>query len=150
MIRSATPTDLREIEAVVRAAYSPYVARIGKEPGPMLDDYASLVDQGRVHVLDDGGVAGVLVLIPEREAMLLDNVAVRPEAQGKGYGRRLLAFAEDEARRHGLSRVRLYTHVLMVENLGLYSSLGYVETHRGEQNGYARVFMEKSLRIDGS
>ena len=150
MIRSATPTDLREIEAVVRAAYSPYVARIGKEPGPMLDDYASLVDQGRVHVLDDGGVAGVLVLIPEREAMLLDNVAVRPEAQGKGYGRRLLAFAEDEARRHGLSRVRLYTHVLMVENLGLYSSLGYVETHRGEQNGYACAFMEKSLRIDGS
>jgi GNAT superfamily N-acetyltransferase len=144
-IRSATPADLREVEVVVHAAYSGYVARIGKEPGPMQDDYASLIDQGRVHVIDDGGVVGVLVLIPERDAMLLDNVAVRPEAQGKGLGRRLLAFAEDEARRHGLGRVRLYTNVLMVENLGLYSSLGYIETHRGGQNGYARVFMEKSL-----
>ena len=144
-IRSATPDDLREVEVVVHDAYSPYVARIGKKPGPMQDDYASLIDRGHVHVLDDGGVAGVLVLIPEREAMLLDNVAVSPDAQGKGYGRRLLAFAEDEARRQGLGRVRLYTHVLMVENLGLYSSLGYVETHRGEQNGYSRVFIEKSL-----
>lgn len=150
MIRPATPDDLREIEAVVHAAYSPYIARIGKEPGPMQDDYASLIEQGHVHVLDDGGVAGILVLIPERGAMLLDNVAVRPEARGKGYGRRLLAFAEDEARRHGLGRVRLYTHVLMVENLGLYSSLGYIETHRGEQNGFSRVFMEKPLPINGS
>ena len=150
MIRSATHDDLREIELVVHAAYSPYVARIGKEPGPMQDDYGSLIDRGHVYVLDEGGVAGVLVLIPEREAMLLDNVAVTPEAQGKGYGRRLLAFAEDEARRRGLSRVRLYTNVLMVENLGLYPGLGYVETHRGEQNGFSRVFMEKSLRIDRS
>jgi hypothetical protein len=39
----------------------------------------------------------------------------------------------------------LYTNVLMVENLSLYSSLGYIKTHRGEQNGYSRVFMEKSL-----
>ncbi len=90
-------------------------------------------------------MVGVLVLIPERDAMLLDNVAVRPKAHGKGYGRRLLAFAEDEARRQGYSRVRLYTNVLMVDNLSLYPSLGYIETHRGEQNGYSRVFMEKSL-----
>ena len=146
MIRSATPADLREVEVVVHAAYGIYIARIGKEPGPMQDDYASLIAQGRVYVLDDGGVVGVLVLIPERDAMLLDNVAVRPAAQGRGYGRRLLAFAEDEARRQGLSRVRLYTNVLMAENLTLYSSLGYIETHRGEQNGYSRIFLEKSLR----
>jgi N-acetylglutamate synthase-like GNAT family acetyltransferase len=145
MIRSATPADLPEVKVVVHAAYSSYVARIGKEPGPMQDDYASLISQGRVYVIDDGGVVGVLVLIPERDAMLLDNVAVRPEAQGKGYGRRLLAFAEDEARQHGFSQVRLYTNVLMVENLSLYSRLGYIETRRGEQNGYSRVFMEKSL-----
>jgi ribosomal protein S18 acetylase RimI-like enzyme len=77
--------------------------------------------------------------------MLLDNVAVRPEAQGRGHGRRLLAFAEDEARRQGYRCIRLYTHMLMTENLILYPRLGYIETHRGEQNGYSRVFLEKSL-----
>jgi GNAT superfamily N-acetyltransferase len=144
-IRSAIPADLQEVEAVVQAAYRGYVARIGKAPGPMLDDYGSLIAQERVHVLDDGGVVGVLVLIPERDAMLLDNVAVRPEAHGRGHGRRLLAFAEDEARRQGYRWIRLYTHVLMTENLSLYLRLGYVETHRGEQNGYSRVFLEKPL-----
>jgi hypothetical protein len=33
----------------------------------------------------------------------------------------------------------------MVENISLYSRLGYIETHRGEQNGYSRVLMEKAL-----
>lgn len=111
----------------------------------MLDDYASLIGQGLVHVLDDGGVIGVVVLVPEPEAMLLDNVAVDPAAQGKGYGRLLLTFAEQEARRQGFGVIRLYTNVLMTENLALYPRLGYVETHRGEEKGYSRVYMEKRL-----
>jgi GNAT superfamily N-acetyltransferase len=144
-IRPAAPFDLKQVEAVVRAAYSGYIARIGREPGPMLEDYASLIAQGRVHVLDDGGVVGVLVLVPEPGAMLLDNVAVDPAAQGKGFGRLLLAFAEQEARRQGFEVIRLYTHVLMTENLALYPRLGYVETHRGEEKGFSRVYMAKRL-----
>jgi hypothetical protein len=33
----------------------------------------------------------------------------------------------------------------MVGNIALYGSLGYVETHRGEDRGYQRVFMAKRL-----
>src|SRR3712207_5372746 len=102
-IRLAAPTDLKQVEAIVRAAYSGYIPRIGREPGPMLDDYAALIDQSRVHVLDDHGLVGVLVLVPEPGAMLLDNIAVAPTAQGKGYGRLLLDFAEQEARRQGFN-----------------------------------------------
>ena len=106
MIRPASPGDLEEVETVIRAAYSGYIARIGREPGPMLDDYASLIGQGLVHVLDDGGVVGVMVLVPELGAMLLDNVAVHPAARGKGYGRLLLAFAEQESRCQGFETIR--------------------------------------------
>lgn len=146
MIRPASPGDLEEVETVIRAAYSGYIARIGREPGPMLDDYASLIGQGLVHVLDDGGVVGVMVLVPELGAMLLDNVAVHPAARGKGYGRLLLAFAEQESRCQGFETIRLYTNVLMPENIALYCRLGYAETHRGEENGYSRVYMAKPLR----
>jgi GNAT superfamily N-acetyltransferase len=144
-IRPATLLDLERIESIVREAYSGYILRIGREPGPMLDDYAPLIDQGLVHVLDDGGAVGVVVLVPEPGAMLLDNVAVDPAAQGKGYGRLLLAFAEQEALRQGFGVIRLYTNALMTENLALYPSLGYVETHRGEEKGYSRVYMQKRL-----
>lgn len=144
-IRLAAPSDRAQVETVVRTSYSGYIARIGREPGPMSDDYASLIARGRVHVLEDGGIVGVLVLVPEPAAMLLDNVAVAPSAQGRGYGRLLLDFAEQEARRQGFQSIRLYTHVLMTENLTLYPRLGYVETHRGEEKGFSRVYMSKPL-----
>lgn len=145
VIRPATAHDLQKVKAVVHAAYIGYVAINGKKPGPMLDDYAALIAQGHVHVLDDGGVVGVLVLLPETGGMLLDNVAVDPSAQGKGYGRLLLAFAEDEARRAGFTRIRLYTQVIMIRNIALYARLGYTETHRGEEKGLSRVYMQKQL-----
>lgn len=143
-IRPATQEDRPAIEAIVEAAYRPYVARIGAEPGPMRDDYGALIEAGHVHVLDiAGAVEGVLVLIPEATAMLLDNVAVR--AKGIGLGRTLLTFAEQQARDAGYTSIRLYTHEKMTENIELYSRLGYAETHRAEQRGLKRVFMAKPL-----
>jgi len=84
VIRRATLLDLKNVAIVVHAAYSGYITRIGREPGPMSDDYASLIRRGLVHVLDDGGAVGVVVLVPEPGTMLLDNVAVDPASQGKG------------------------------------------------------------------
>jgi hypothetical protein len=37
-IRRATLDDLAAVEEIVRGAYSHYIARIGRPPGPMLDD----------------------------------------------------------------------------------------------------------------
>lgn len=130
----------------MRAAYTPYVARMGREPGPMGDDYGALIAAGQVRVLEDElGIVGILVLIPEADALLLDNVALADRARGRGFGRLLVAHAEAEARAAGLQRLRLYTHVLMTENHGLYAHLGFRETHRATQKGFERVFMEKSL-----
>jgi ribosomal protein S18 acetylase RimI-like enzyme len=145
-IRAARLDDLAAIEAIVAAAYGVYVPRMGRKPGPMLDDYAALIGRGLVHVFaQDGVVDGVLVLIPEAEAMLLDNVAVRPAAQGRGVGRALLGFAEAQARVTGYAAIRLYTHETMVENIALYRRIGFVETHRGEESGFRRVYMRKPL-----
>jgi len=68
---------------------------VGKPPGPMLDDYAARVPEGVVWVLAEGAaVAGIIVLLPTTDCLLLDNIAVSPSRQGLGLGRRLLAFAE--------------------------------------------------------
>jgi len=34
------------------------------------------------------------------------------------------------------------------ENLAIYRRLGFTEIHRGEENGYRRVYMAKRLRPD--
>lgn len=146
MIRLACAADVTAVTAIVNDAYSIYIARNAKTPGPMRDDYAVLIEDERVHVLDDGGqIVGLVVLIPEQRTMLLDNVAVSPRAQGRGYGRRLIAFAEERARAAGFPAIRLYTQDIMTENLALYSRLGFVETHRGEELGLNRIYMSKTL-----
>ena len=145
-LRLATRDDLASVQKIVQAAYAHYIARIGREPGPMLDDYAALIDAGRVHVgMRDGVVQGILVLIPQNDAMLLDNVAVAPEAQGSGLGRLLIAFAERAAIKANYGAIELYTNEAMTENIALYASLGYAETHRVEENGFRLVCMLKPL-----
>src|ERR1700682_2445129 len=101
MIRGAQPVDRAAVERIVRDAYGIYVERIGKPPGPMLDDYTALIADGAVSVLEDAGgrVAAIIVLLPKPDHLLLDNITVRPDQQGRGLGRRLIAFAEGEARR---------------------------------------------------
>lgn len=144
-IRPAIADDLPAIAAIVDGAYRPYVARIGREPGPMLDDYAALVAAGRVHVAEHGVICGLIVLIQEGATMLLDNVAVHPNHQGRGIGGRLMGFADETACAASCAAIRLYTHELMAENIARYRRLGYVETHRAEEKGLRRVFMRKPL-----
>lgn len=85
------------------------------------------------------------MLIPESDAMLLDNVAITPAAQGLGLGRKMLEFAEQTASDRGYRRIRLYTNEAMTENIALYSRIGYSETHRAEEKGLRRVYMAKLL-----
>src|SRR5438874_11644125 len=146
-IRPAAADDVPAVAEIVERAYRHYIARIGKPPGPMMDDYAARVSQGAVWVLEEESViAAIIVLLPAPNYLLLDNIAVSPARQGLGLGRRLLAFAEDEALRRGYREIRLYTHETMVENQRLYASIGYEETGRGSESGYNRVFMRKQLR----
>jgi len=146
MIRPAVAADLAAVQRVVRDAYTPYIARIGKEPGPMRDDYAAQIAAGTVSVAEaDGAIGGLIVLIAEPDHLLLDNIAVAPALQGRGLGGALMRFADDEARRRGFAEVRLYTHVLMTENIARYLRLGWRETHRATVEGYDRVFMVKAL-----
>lgn len=148
-IRPAVPGDRAEIEACVNAAYQMYVERMGNAPAPMLADYASLIAARSVYVADQDGVLGVLVIEPRDDHLFVENVAVHPDAQGRGLGQRLMRFAEDRARQHGLDDVRLYTNEMMVENLGYYAHLGYRETDRRYEHGYHRVYMRKRLNGQG-
>jgi GNAT superfamily N-acetyltransferase len=112
----------------------------------MTTDYAYAVCEGRVWVAVDNGVpVGLAVLLRQSDHLLVDNIAVSPAVQGQGIGTRLLALAEDHARRHGVGEVRLYTNEAMTENLAYYPRRGYIETHRAEQDGFRRVFFRKVI-----
>ncbi len=109
-------------------------------------DYARKVRQGYAFVAEDRGeLVGVIVLIPEPDHLLVENVAVDPGRQSEGIGRVLLAFAEASAREAGLSTLRLYTNAAMTENLAFYPRLGYERIGSRTDNGFERVFFSKRL-----
>lgn len=139
-VRPARPDDLRAIRAVARAAYAPYVERLGFEPPPMVQDFVEVLPS--TIVFDDGAVRGYAVRRVERTHMLLENVAADPAVRGRGVGRTLIARVEAEAAALGLP-VELYTNEAMHENLALYPRLGYAEFDRRTEHGLHRVFFRK-------
>jgi ribosomal protein S18 acetylase RimI-like enzyme len=145
-LRPAIPADASAVSACVRAAYEHYIERIGKPPGPMLEDYAKVIQLRQVFVAEsDGKVAGILVLGLMEEGFRLINVAVAPSFKKQGVGKMLLQFGEAEARRLGHKTIHLQTNEKMTENQALYSKIGYVEYDRRSEQGYSRVFMRKTL-----
>ena len=146
ILRRAAPDDAEAIRDLVASAYGKYVPLIGRTPMPMLVDYAEAVLEHEVWVLDAGGaLAGVIELVPHDDHLWVENVAVAPEQQGRGFGRRLLTHAEDEARRLHLRAVGLLTNERYVENIAMYTRYGYGETHRKPHVGTDLVYFRKSV-----
>jgi GNAT superfamily N-acetyltransferase len=146
VLRPATIADAVHVTACVYRAFEHYVERIGRPPGPMLEDYEQVIQKRQVFVVETNkGLAGVIVLAITGEGFLLDVIAVDPVYQNKGVGKLLLTFAEEEARRQGFASIYLYTHIKMIENQELYSKIGYLEYDRRNEHGLERVFMRKLL-----
>jgi ribosomal protein S18 acetylase RimI-like enzyme len=146
-VRRARPQDVARLEEIATTAYKPYVPRIGKPPAPMTADYAAAVAADDVWVAVAGDVVvGLLILVPAADHLLLENIAVDPRYRGRGIGARLLSVAEERAARAGLAEIRLYTNAAMTENISYYPRHGYVETHRGQGDGFDRVYFSKQLR----
>jgi GNAT superfamily N-acetyltransferase len=143
-LRRATPDDLPAIRALIDASYSRYLSRMDKRPAPMLRDYGPSVEAGTTWVTGSP-LTAVLTLYPRSDHMYVENIAVDPSAQGRGLGRALMEFAEQEAARHGLNRMALVTHEVMTENQAIYARLGYVEIERRTEDGYRRIYLEKPL-----
>jgi len=146
MIRIARAQDTDGIRKCAEAAYGLYIARIGMKPPPMVADFERLVKDCSVYVLEDEtGIAGYIVFYPRGDHLHIENIAVDPMAQRRGYGKRLIAFAEAKARRCKIQAMELYTHQKMTENIAYYPKLGYREIDRHDRDGLPRVFFRKAL-----
>lgn len=150
-IEEATVADLPAICAMVIDAYTKYIDRIGRKPAPMTADYEQLLQTHEIYVLRDALIndnkvcAGSIVVKAEGNALHINNLVVSPNAQGRGYGRVLMDFAETLARKRALKKLELYTNVKMWENIGLYAKLGFTETERRIEDGFERVYFEKNV-----
>src|ERR1700675_2129626 len=150
-LRRAVPADAAAVRALTRAAYAKWVPLIGREPLPMTADYDRAVTE---HIIDlweeDGQLLALIEVIPAANHLLIENIAVRPDQQGKGIGERLLLHAEGLARAMGLDEIQVYTNAAFASNLAFYSRRGYQEYRRGSVlPGSVTVYMRKKIEVVG-
>jgi len=146
-LRRATIADAVTVRELTRAAYAKWVPVLGREPRPMTADYDAALRDHLIDLLQVGGEAVALIeMAPKADHLLIVNVAVAPNYQGRSYGRAMMAHAEEVARTLNLSEMRLYTNALFAENLRLYSRLGYRVDREEEHPQFGgTVYMSKRL-----
>ncbi len=142
-IRTALPGDAEGLQVCMEAAYAPYQERMGGKRLPPMDiDYSSEINEYPVWVVEcDLHIAGGVILLFEEDFVVLANLAVHPDFQGRGIGGKLMRFAETKATEKNYRKLHLTTHVLLPENIALYLHLGWTEVARD----HVRVRMEKEI-----
>ncbi len=147
--RPATAADADLLRDITRAAYAKWVPLIGREPLPMRADPLNAIRNHRVEIVLDGADAVAAVeMVPEADCLLVENIAVRPDRQKRGYGDAILQRVEQVARGLRLPAVRLYTNKRFETNVAWYLRRGFAVT-RGEEfpNGGIAVHMRWSLPV---
>ena len=138
-----TPLAIRDL---TRAAYAKWVALIGREPLPMQADYERAVVEHTIDLLFvDGALAGLVETILRPDHLWIENVAVAPEQQGRGFGRLLLAHAERRAIHAGRPEIRLMTNQAFAANVELYARRGYSVNRTEPFRGGTTVHMSKRI-----
>ncbi len=139
--RAALGPDADRLREIARAAYAQYVPRIGREPAPMVEDFAARIAEGVVTVLEVGGaVVGYAVAFPKAGALQIENIAIDPAFQGRGFGAAFMGHLEA-----GQSCITLYTNATMVENIAFYQRLGYKVVDRRREAGFDRIYFRKEV-----
>ena len=146
VLQPATTKDAPVILALVREAYAKWVPIIGREPKPMTADYAVAAQDHRIDLLYFGDkLAALIEMIQGADHLLIENVAVSPVFQGRGFGIKLLSHAERVAASLGYDEIRLYANQLFAENITLYRKLGYRIDREEAFSGGVMVHMSKPL-----
>ena len=148
-LRRGTLADSATIRDLTRLAYAKWIPLIGREPKPMTVNYDRAVIDNLIDLYEiDGEAVALVEVIPHAQHLLIENIAVRPDHQGKKIGEMLLSHAETIARSLHLAELRLYTNAAFISNIEFYTRRGFQEFHREPfPTGGVTVHMKKMIEL---
>ncbi len=141
--RVATPADAPALVNLINRAYRSAPAQAGWTTeghllaGPRIDEATLLpllTAPPAVLLQADSNCqpAGCVYLEPQGTSLYLSMLAVAPDAQAHGLGHRLLAAAEDYARKAGCQQIQMSVLAQRPELLAWYERQGYRRTGASE------------------
>jgi GNAT superfamily N-acetyltransferase len=109
-------------------------------------DYERAIAEHTIDLLVDGdALVGLIETILRPDHLWIENVAVAPERQGRGFGRLLLDQAERRAIQSGRFEIRLLTNQAFTANLELYAKSGFAIDRTEPFRGGTTVHMSKRI-----
>ncbi|HPF22337.1 MAG TPA: GNAT family N-acetyltransferase [Hyphomonas sp.] len=139
--------DVERVRSLSRLAYAKWVDLIGREPLPMTADYSVAVKDHLIDLWEENSrLIALIEMIDAPDHLLIENIAVNPDRQGRGCGGILLKHAEHVAYSLGHNELRLFTNAVFVSNIEFYLKRGYEETMR-EEMGPGRIAVHMSKRL---
>lgn len=153
VLRPGTRADAPAIAATIAAAFTQYRGRLVPESSAFHETPEAIITQlaagSSVIVAErNGTMIGCVVAEVLEGDLYFGRLAVLPSARGLGLAKRLIGAVEDEARRRGLSGVRLGVRIALDANQHLFNSLGYREISRETHPGFdhpTSINMRKAL-----
>ncbi len=149
VIAPLTAADAGEVLTIQRAAFVSEAAIYGSVDMPPLTQTvaemeAELTSERGLGARIDGRLVGAIRFVEDDDLLLIGRIAIAPDMQGEGIGRKLLDAAEHAS---DAREAELFTGSLSEANIRLYESCGYEERERVPQgDGTAQVFLRKRLR----
>jgi ribosomal protein S18 acetylase RimI-like enzyme len=149
--KPATPAQLQNVDALMRAAFTPYVRGLGRELTP--DNYAWFVEAivaGDIFVAEEGPeMVGAIATKHGEGDLILELIGVSPARQKQGIASWMIGQIEQIARARGTRTLSLNTAEIMTDRVRLYSRHGFQIVRRGPpdhgKDAHVRVYMEKVL-----
>lgn len=89
--------------------------------------------------IEGGRIVACVFCRPEPGFLYIGKLAVAPDHQRKGLGRRLLAVAEKIAHERQLPALRLETRIELTGNHAAFAKWGFVKTAENSHSGFTRV-----------
>jgi len=150
VLRTMTSDDATAVRDLHHLALQAIGSDAG--PGPWDDDLDHAPESylragGTFLVLEEDGALiamGALRRL-DRDRAEIKRMRVRPDRQGRGHGRRMLAALERRARDIGCTRLVLDTTAGQSAALGLYTGAGYRQTGTAVIAGLPALLFEKDL-----
>ncbi|MFD2052748.1 GNAT family N-acetyltransferase [Mesorhizobium calcicola] len=93
-------------------------------------------------------IVGCVFPLQRAAEFYVGKLAVAPDCQGQGIGRRLMQAVEDLARSRGKAAIELQTRIELTGNHAAFARFGFRETERTAHEGYTRptsITMRKVL-----
>lgn len=152
-VRIAVPEDVGAIASVILEAFEPFKAEY--TPGafeyttPGSDIISERFAEGPIWLALDGNEpVGTVSGLPEPDRFYIRSMAVKPSAQGRGIGQKLMDALESHTRDAGFERLYLYTTFVLPGAQPLYEKNEFYivrETLPEEWFGMGGFEMEKRI-----